>query len=124
MLKLVPSADREASLAVGGSRFHTLFRVIIPAASAGIITGIMLAVARIAGETAPLIFTALGSDGDMYDPNKPFPSLTLKVFNYATSAEPEWIRQAWAGMVVLVAVVFVLSAAVRYLSRDSTAAIV
>lgn len=129
MLRLVPQSYREASLGMGGSQFHTLFKVIIPAASTGIITGIMLAVARIAGETAPLLFTALGNDSDVWDsstgivgllsaPNKPFPSLTLKIYQYATSAETEWKSQAWAGMLVLITVILVLSAAVRYVSRD------
>jgi phosphate transport system permease protein len=132
MLRLVPSTYREASMAVGGAKYHTLFKVIIPAASTGIITGIMLAVARIAGETAPLMFTALGSDLDiptftmnlgiakvpMIDPTKQFPSLTLQIFKYVTSAEEEWKRQAWAAMLVLIAVILVLSATVRYVSRN------
>ena len=118
MLKLVPSTYREASMAVGGANYHTLFKVIIPAASTGIITGIMLAVARIAGETAPLLFTIRGNDLDVYDPLKPFPSLTLEIFKYVTSAEDEWKRQAWAAMLVLIAVILVLSASVRYVTKN------
>jgi phosphate transport system permease protein len=118
MLRLVPSSYREGSMALGGARFHTLFKVVLPAASSGIVTGIMLAIARIAGETAPLLFTAMGSDLDVYDPGKPFPSLTLEIFKYITSAEAEWKRQAWAGMLVLIFVILVLSASVRYASRN------
>jgi phosphate transport system permease protein len=118
MLKLVPATYREASHALAGTRFHTLFFVVLPAASSGIVTGIMLGVARIAGETAPLLFTALGSDLDTYNPAKPFPSLTLKIFQYATAAPEEWRKQAWAAMLILVFIILVLSAAVRYASRN------
>ena len=123
MLKLVPNTYREAALGVGASQFHTLFGVVLPAASKGIITGIMLAVARIAGETAPLMFTALGTDLDVYDPRKQFPALTLKIFQYATSAEPKWNQQAWAGMLVLVAVILVLSIAMRMVAGNRSAAV-
>ena len=118
MLRLVPLSYREGSMALGGAKFHTLFKVVLPAASSGIVTGIMLAVARIAGETAPLLFTARGNDLEVYDPGKPFPSLTLEIFKYITSAEGEWKRQAWAGMLVLIFVILVLSASVRYASRN------
>lgn len=128
MLKLVPPAYREASIGVGASKFQTLFRVVLPAARNGIITGVMLAVARVAGETAPLLFTALASDQPVLvysknfpfiylDVNHPFPSLTAQIFKYATSSENDWIRQAWAGMLVLITIVLVLNMAVRYFSR-------
>jgi phosphate transport system permease protein len=127
MLKLVPKALREASLGLGASRFQTLFRVVIPSASAGIITGIMLAVARVAGETAPLLFTVLGSDLPVFsfggsfpwfhaDLNHAFPSLTVQIFKYATSPEPDWNRQAWAGMLILIVMVLLLNIAVRVVS--------
>jgi len=129
LLKLVPQAYREASVGVGASQFQTLFRVVLPAARAGIITGIMLAVARVAGETAPLLFTVLGSDQNAVvfsshfpyvypDVNQAFPSLTLQIFKYATSPERDWIRQAWAGMLILIVIVTVLNLAVRYVSRS------
>lgn len=121
MLKLVPATYREASHALAGTRFHTLFYVILPAASSGIITGVMLGVARIAGETAPLLFTVRGSDQDTYNPAKPFPSLTLQIFKYATSAPEEWRKQAWAAMLLLIFIILVLSAAVRFASRSRTA---
>jgi phosphate transport system permease protein len=121
LLRLVPDALREASLGAGATRAQTIMRVVVPAASAGIITGIMLAVARVAGETAPLLFTALGNDGNVFDPNRPYPSLTLKIFSYATSADDEWKRQAWAGMLVLIILIFVLNLLVRVFSRPRLA---
>jgi phosphate transport system permease protein len=127
MLKLVPKALREASLGLGASKFQTLFRVVIPSASAGIITGVMLAVARVAGETSPLLFTVLGSDLPVYsvdsrfpffhaDLAHAFPSLTVQNYKYATSPEPDWNRQAWAGMLILILLVLVLNIAVRVVS--------
>jgi phosphate transport system permease protein len=124
MLKLVPRALREASTGLGGSRFQTLFRVVLPAASSGIITGIMLAVARVAGETAPLLFTVLGSDQAVFtfdsrfpflhaDLGHAFPSLTVQIFKYAKSAEPLWNQQAWAGMLILILLVLILNILVR-----------
>lgn len=121
MLKLVPKAYREGSIGMGASRSQTLFRVVLPAARAGVITGVMLGVARVAGETAPLLFTALGNDQMVVNPNRPFPSLTLEIFKYATSAEDEWRRQAWAGMLVLVSLVLMFSAAVRFFTRRNIA---
>ena len=118
MLNLVPISYREASAALGGAKYQTILKVVLPAALSGIVTGIMLAVARVAGETAPLIFTALGSSSDVYDPRKPFPALTLKIYEYAQSAEPKWIEQAWAGMLVLIIMITMLSAAVRYVTRS------
>lgn len=117
MLHLVPDSYREASLALGGSKYQTILFVILPAATTGIVTGIMLSIARVAGETAPLIFTALGSDQDVYNPSKPFPALTLKIYQYAQSAEPKWIEQAWAGMLVLIFMITILSVIVRYVTR-------
>jgi phosphate transport system permease protein len=127
MLKLVPPALREASVGLGGSKFQTLVRIVIPAASGGIITGIMLAVARVAGETAPLLFTVLGSNQPVFrfDSTFPFmhagldhafPSLTIKIFEYATSPENDWNRQAWAGMLILIVLVLVLNIMVRVAS--------
>ncbi len=127
MLKLVPKALREASTGLGASKFQTLFRVVVPSASAGIITGVMLAVARVAGETAPLLFTVLGYDNEIVSVNSSFPflhvelghafpSLTVKIYEYATSPEREWNRQAWAGMLILILLVLVLNVCVRWAS--------
>lgn len=129
ILRLVPAAYREASIGVGASRFQTLLRIVLPAARGGIITGIMLAVARVAGETAPLLFTVMGSSQPVFswdgrfpymhvDTNHMFPSLTKQIFDYSQSTEHEWIRQAWAGMLVLIVIVTVLNLAVRFVARD------
>jgi phosphate transport system permease protein len=131
MLKLVPKALREASVGLGASKAQTLARVVLPAASGGIITGVMLAVARVAGETAPLLFTVLGSNLPIFsfdakfpfahaDLNHAFPSLTVKIFEYATSPEQDWNRQAWAGMLILILLVLLLNLAVRYTSTRRT----
>jgi phosphate transport system permease protein len=127
MLKLVPQNLREASIGLGGSRFQTLTRIILPSAKAGIITGIMLAVARVAGETAPLLFTTMDSDLPVFsrsdsfpyllDLNHAFPSLTVHIFKYATSGEPQWINEAWAGLLILITLILTLNLTVRYTTR-------
>jgi phosphate transport system permease protein len=121
MLRLVPLEFREASVALGARHFETLIRVTIPVAKGGILTGILLAIARIAGETAPLLFTSLGNDSDVINPDRPMPALTLKIYQYATSAEPDWIRQSWAGMLVLVFSVLLFSIAVRWTTAERPA---
>lgn len=118
MLRLVPHPHREASAGLGASQAQTLMLVILPAAKAGIATGIMLAIARVAGETAPLLFTALGNDQAVYDPNQPYPSLTLKIWQYSQSAELSWRHQAWTGVLALVSLVLIFTAAVRFAVRD------
>ena len=116
MLRLVPGSLREASLALGATREETIWRVVVPAALPGIATGVLLAVARVAGETAPLLFTALGFDGEAFNLDRPFPALPLKVFAYATSAEDTWRTQAWAGMLVLILLVLILNLSLRMVS--------
>jgi phosphate transport system permease protein len=113
MLRLVPHSYREASVGVGASRFQTLFIVVLPSAAAGIITGIMLSIARVAGETAPLIFTTLGSDQTVLNPSQQMPAVTLKIYEYATSADPGWINQAWSAMLVVVLAVLFFNTLVR-----------
>jgi len=127
MLKLVPKALREASTGLGASKFQTLVRVVIPTAASGIITGVMLSVARVAGETAPLLFTVLGSNQEVFahsdrfpyfmDLGHPFPALPLKIYEYQGSAESDWKRQAWAAMLILVVLVLVLNICVRVASN-------
>jgi phosphate transport system permease protein len=114
MLRLVPASYREASLALGATKATTIVRVVLPTATGSVITGIMLAIARMAGETAPLLFTALGSRLLTLDPSQPFPSLTVQVFNYATGPYKEEQNLAWAGMLVLIGLVFVLNMAMRF----------
>jgi phosphate transport system permease protein len=113
MLRLVPATYREASLALGATKSQTILRVIVPAATGSIITGVMLALARIAGETAPLLFTALGSRLLTLNPSQPFPSLTVQIFTYATGPYREQQQLAWAGILVLVGMLLVVNIAVR-----------
>ncbi|HTV48594.1 MAG TPA: phosphate ABC transporter permease PstA [Phycisphaerae bacterium] len=113
MLRLVPHSYREASVGVGASRFQTLVNVVLPSAAAGIITGIMLAIARIAGETAPLIFTTVGNDQLILNPAQQMPAVTLKIWLYSTSADPGWIKQAWSAMLVVVLAVLFFNTLVR-----------
>lgn len=116
MLRLVPGSYREASLALGATKAQTVLRVVIPAATGSVVTGIMLALARVAGETAPLLFTALGSQILTRDPGRPFPALTLEIFQYATSPSPERRNLAWAGILVLIGMIFVLNLAIRWIA--------
>jgi phosphate transport system permease protein len=116
MLRLVPSTYREASLALGASKSQTIMRVVLPAATGSIITGVMLALARIAGETAPLLFTVLGSRFLTLDPSKPFPSLTVQIFTYATGPYEAQRRLAWAGILVLIGMLLVINLTMRLIA--------
>jgi len=113
LLLLVPGSLREGALALGATRGRAVFSVIVPAALPGIITGIVLAVARIAGETAPLLFTSFNNQFFSTDIRQPMASMTVQIFNYATSAYDDWIRQAWAGALVLVTFVLTCSLLAR-----------
>jgi len=117
LLLLVPSTMREGALALGATRARAVFSVILPAALPGIVTGILLALARIAGETAPLLFTALNNQYFSTTITQPMASLPVQVFNYATSAFPDQHRQAWAGALVLVTIVFTCSVLARFATR-------
>jgi phosphate transport system permease protein len=105
-LKLIPDSLREASLALGVSYPRTILKVVLLSGLSGILTGILLSVARVAGETAPLLFTAFGSPFMDFNILKPVNTLPLMIFNYATSPYPEWHRLAWGASFVLI--VFVL----------------
>jgi phosphate transport system permease protein len=118
MLRLVPNSYREASIALGATKARTIMQVVLPAATGSVITGIMLAIARVAGETAPLLFTALGSRLLTADPSQPFPSLTQQVFELAKSPEPPQQKLAWAGILVLIALIFVLNLGIRFFARS------
>jgi len=115
-LRLVPNSMREAALALGITRWRSVVSVVIPGALTGIITGIMLAVARIAGETAPLIFTALGSTFGFDGLLKPIGALPLQIWHYAMSAYPDWQQQAWAAAFLLVLLILLISITVRLIA--------
>ena len=105
LLLLVPGTMREGALALGATRSRAVFTVVVPSALPGIVTGIMLALARIAGETAPLLFTALNNRFFSTKLTQPISTLTVQVYKYASSPYQDWHRQAWAGALVLVAIV-------------------
>jgi len=113
LVRLVPSSLREAALALGIPEWKVLLRVVLPTARAGIITGVMVAVARVAGETAPLLFTAFGNRFWHQGLDEPIAALPLQIFAYAISPYDDWHRQAWAGALVLIGIVFVDSLAAR-----------
>jgi phosphate transport system permease protein len=112
-LKIVPSTLREASMALGISRWKTVLRIVISTGRNGLATGILLAIARAAGETAPLLLTALGGIYYITNLNQPTPALPLLIFNYATSPYPLWIEQAWGAALVLVVFMLALNLTVK-----------
>ena len=114
LLLLVPNSLREGALALGATRARAILTVVLPAALPGILTGILLALARVAGETAPLLFTALNNAYFSTDPRQPISTLTVQVYTYATSPYPDWHQQAWAGALVLVAMVLTCSLLARF----------
>ncbi|HLW35745.1 MAG TPA: phosphate ABC transporter permease PstA [Chthoniobacterales bacterium] len=118
VILLVPNGYREASLALGIARWKTIVNVVMKTASKGIITGILLALARIGGETAPLLFTAFGNRFWNHDLSQPIAALPLQIFTYAISPYDDWHRQAWAGALVLVMGIFCINVLVRILTRD------
>jgi len=117
LLLLVPGTMREGALALGATHARAVFTVVVPSAAQGIITGIVLAVARIAGETAPLLFTALNNRFFSTSLTQPISSLTVQVYNYAESPYQDWHRQAWAGALVLVIIVLTCSLLARFATR-------
>lgn len=117
LLLLVPETMREGALALGATRARAVFTVVVPAALPGIITGIVLALARIAGETAPLLFTSFNNRFFTTTLTQPISSLTVQVFTYAISPYQDWQRQAWAGALVLVLIVFLCSLVARLATR-------
>lgn len=117
MIKLVPHSLREAALALGYARWRVSLAIVVRTCLPGIVTGGLLAIARVAGETAPLLFTALGSQFMVRDLSQPMAALPLTVFTYATGPYDEWHRIAWAAALVLILVVLVLSIAARLATR-------
>jgi phosphate transport system permease protein len=116
LLLLVPATLREGALALGATRTRAVFTVVLPAALPGIITGVLLALARVAGETAPLLFTSLNNAFFSTDPRQPMSTLTVQVYTFATSPYPEWHQQAWAGALVLVTMVLATSVFARFVT--------
>jgi phosphate transport system permease protein len=113
LLNLVPPSLREGALALGATRAKAVFSVILPAALPGIVTGVLVALARIAGETAPLLFTAFNNRFFSTALNQPIASLTVQIYSYAISPYEDWHRQAWAGAFVLIAAVLCFSLMAR-----------
>jgi phosphate transport system permease protein len=118
VLVLVPQSYREAALALGIARWKVITVIVVRTALKGIATGVIVAMARIAGETAPLLFTALGNNFWNHNLKEPISALPLQIFAYATSPYDDWHRQAWAGALVLMALILALNITVRVLSRD------
>jgi phosphate transport system permease protein len=117
LLLLVPGTMREGALALGATHARAVFTVVVPSAAQGIITGIVLAIARVAGETAPLLFTSLNNGFFSTKLTRPISSLTVQVYSYASSPYQDWHRQAWAGALVLVAIVLTCSLLARFATR-------
>lgn len=117
LVRMVPTAQREAALSLGATHLKTVFSVVMLAARNGVITGVLLSVARIAGETAPLLFTAFGNRYWSTDLNQPIASLPVQIFTYAIAPYDDWHNQAWTGALVLVTMILLLSVLARYVTR-------
>ncbi len=122
VLVLVPQSYREAAVALGIVRWKVIMVIVVRTALKGIATGVIVALARIAGETAPLLFTALGNSFWSHNLNEPISALPLQIFAYGLSPYDDWHRQAWAGALVLMALILALNITVRILSRDRQSA--
>ena len=120
-IELIPGSLREAGLALGLARWRVALQLIVPAAAPGIVTGALLAVARAAGETAPLLFTAFGNQILNLDPSKPMAALPLLVFNYARQPYPQAQQQAWGAALVLVVLVLITNLTSRFVFRRQIA---
>ena len=118
VLQLVPNGYREASLALGVAQWRTIVQIVMQTALKGIVTGVLLALARVSGETAPLLFTAFGNRFWNHNLSDPIAALPLQIFNYAISPYDDWHRQAWAGALVLLLLITVINVTVRILTRD------
>jgi len=117
VLILVPQSYREAALALGIARWKVTVVIVAKTALKGIVTGVLLAIARVAGETAPLLFTALGNSFWNHNLKEPIAALPLQIFTYAISPYDDWHRQAWAGALVLITLILAINLSVRFLSR-------
>jgi phosphate transport system permease protein len=118
VLQLVPGGYREAALALGIAQWRTIVQIVLRTALKGIVTGVLIALARVAGETAPLLFTAFGNEYWTHNLTEPIAALPLQIFTYAISPYDDWHRQAWAGALVLLLLVTTINVSVRVLTRD------
>lgn len=118
MVRTVPQSLREAALALGYPRWRTSLQIVLRTALGGIVTGVLVAVARVAGETAPLLFTVLGNDFWSTNVTQPIAALPLQIFTYANSPYDEWHALAWAGALVLIGLVLVISVIARVVTRS------
>jgi phosphate transport system permease protein len=115
ILKLMPTHIREAGLALGIPRWRVILRIVLPGSLSGVVTGVMLAIARIAGETAPLLFTAFSNNFGFRGLSQPTASIPVQIFNFATSSDETWRSQAWTGALLLVLFIFTLNLSTRVL---------
>jgi phosphate transport system permease protein len=118
VLQLVPNGYREAALALGIAKWRAIVQIVVRTALKGIVTGILLALARVAGETAPLLFTAFGNHFWTHKLTDPIAAMPLQIFAYAISPYDDWHRQAWAGALALLLLVLFINVGVRVLTRD------
>jgi len=118
MLRLVPNTLRESALALGAPRWKVTLAIVFRAAKAGLITGVLLAVARVSGETAPLLFTALNSPYWFHSLGEPTPNLTVTIFNYAMSPYPDWQQKAWGASLLITTGILVITLLARYTLRE------
>jgi phosphate transport system permease protein len=118
ILKLVPNSLREASLALGVPMWRTILWIVLPSARAGIITGVVLSMARAGGETAPLLLTTLGNQFFSYDLLQPIAALPVQIYNYAVAPYEDWHTKAWGSAVLLIGLIGLLSLATRWVTRD------
>jgi len=123
LVRLVPVSLREASLALGIAQWKTSLRIVLRTAAGGLLTAALLAIARAAGETAPLLFTALNNQYWNFRPDQPTASLTVQIFNYAISPYEDWHQKAWSAALVLLLLVGLLNLAARYALRKSAAGV-
>ena len=118
VLLAVPSSQREAALALGYARWRTSLKIVARTALAGIVTGCLVGIARVAGETAPLLFTALGNLNFTVNANQPMQTLSLQIYVYATGPYDNWHRIAWASALVLMGLVLIISLTARWVTRQ------
>ena len=121
MLRLVPNTLRESALALGVPRWKVTLAIVFRAAKAGLITGVLLAVARVSGETAPLLFTSLNSPYWFHSLGEPTPNLTVTIFDYAMSPYPDWQQKAWGASLLITAGVLMITLLARFVLREKKA---